>query len=127
MSKPIIGITLDSQQPGGYSRYKWYALREHYADVIAACGGIPLPLTHYEDLSEEFGTIIHGLLITGGGFDVPPHLYGEPKVHDTVKLNERRSLFEISVVRQMMRFQKPCLGICGGMQLLNVLRGGGLI
>ncbi len=127
MAKPIIGITLDSQESGGYSRYKWYALREHYADVIAQCGGIPLPLTHYEGLSEEFAGMIHGLLITGGGFDVPPHLYGEHVLHELTKLNERRTLFEFSMARQMMKYQKPCLGICGGMQLLNVLRGGTLI
>ncbi len=37
-NRPIIGITLDSEAPGGYSRYPWYALRANYADATLAAG-----------------------------------------------------------------------------------------
>ena len=44
MKRPVIGITLDSEAPGGYSNLPWYALRENYADAVTAAGGLPLPL-----------------------------------------------------------------------------------
>ena len=37
--KPIIGITLDSEEPGGYSKFPWYALRENYAGAVTEAGG----------------------------------------------------------------------------------------
>ena len=39
MTRPVIGITLDSEEPGGYSNLPWYALRENYADAVAAAIG----------------------------------------------------------------------------------------
>lgn len=37
-TRPLIGVTLDAEQPGGYSKYPWYALRTNYADAIAEAG-----------------------------------------------------------------------------------------
>ena len=37
---PLIGVTLDSESPGGYSAYPWYALRQNYAQAIAGAGGL---------------------------------------------------------------------------------------
>jgi len=36
MKRPVIGITLDSGQPGGYSKYPWHAIRQNYADAVVA-------------------------------------------------------------------------------------------
>ena len=41
--KPLIGVTLDAQEPGKYSRYPWYALRENYCTAILDKGATPLP------------------------------------------------------------------------------------
>ena len=38
MARPLIGITLDSEQPGGWSHFPWYALRANYTDAVAAAG-----------------------------------------------------------------------------------------
>ena len=38
MSRPIIGITLDSEPPGGYSKFPWYALRENYFGAVSKWG-----------------------------------------------------------------------------------------
>ena len=55
MSKrPIIGVTLDSEQPGGYSKYPWYALRQNYADAIVAAGGLPVALPHDSALAADY-------------------------------------------------------------------------
>ena len=46
MKKPIIGITLDNENPGSYSKFPWYAIRNNYLDSIENYGGIPFPLLH---------------------------------------------------------------------------------
>ena len=51
-TKPLVGITLDAEAPGGYSQYKWYALRANYAGAVAAAGGVPVGLPHHPDLAE---------------------------------------------------------------------------
>ena len=46
MSKPVIGITLDSEPPGGYSKLPWSALRENYVNSVRRAGGLPILLPH---------------------------------------------------------------------------------
>lgn len=124
--KPIIGITFDAQKPGGYSNYPWYALRENYCTAILNEGGIPFPLMHELTLVDDYLSLINGLLITGGGHDVDPHLYGSKTVHPTVNPDTRRTLFEKAMIEGALKKDLPVLGICGGEQILNVTLGGTL-
>lgn len=125
--KPIIGITLDSEEPGGYSKFPWYALRENYAGAVAAAGGIPMPLPHEVDLVPDLLDLIDGLVVTGGAFDVDPSLFGATEKHDTVVTKDRRTKFEWAMAEGALKRDMPVLGICGGQQLLNVILGGSLI
>lgn len=127
MTRPVIGITLDSEAPGGYSNLPWYALRENYADAVAAAGGLPLPLPHEPDRAAEYLDLIDGLVITGGAFDVDPSLFGAGERHPTVITKDRRTAFELAVTRGAIERDLPVLGICGGQQLLHVVLGGQLI
>lgn len=127
MTYPIIGITLDSENPGGYSNMPWYALRQNYADVITASGGLPLALPHEPDLVSGYLEKLDGLVVTGGAFDVDPGMFGATTRHDTVVTKDRRTLFEKSMTEAMLDADKPVLGICGGQQLLHVILGGTLI
>ena len=54
MKKPLIGITLDSEESGNYSKFPWYAIRQNYLDSICKFGGIPLPLFHNIQSISEF-------------------------------------------------------------------------
>src|SRR5262249_9642718 len=52
MSQPIIGLTLDSEGPGGYSKQPWYALRQNYCEAVVRAGGLPMLLPHEPDHAE---------------------------------------------------------------------------
>jgi putative glutamine amidotransferase len=126
MSKrPIIGVTLDSEQPGGYSKYPWYALRQNYADAIVAAGGLALP--HDAALAADYLDRIDALVVTGGAFDVDPALYGDGERHATVTLKQGRTAAEMALTQGALARDLPVLGICGGEQLLAVALGGTLM
>lgn len=124
---PVIGITLDAEEAGGYSKFPWYALRENYCSSIAKLGALPVPLPHEPEKALAYLELLDGLITTGGNFDVPPEYYGEAKTSDTVTTKARRTEFEFAIMRAAVEQKKPILGICGGQQLLNVVLGGTLI
>lgn len=126
-NRPLIGVTLDREEPGAYSRYPWYALRANYADAVASCGGLPVALPHDAALAPAYLDRIDALVVTGGGFDVDPALYGDDgERHATVMLKEGRTAAELALIRGALARDMPVLGICGGEQLLAVVLGGNL-
>ncbi len=127
MPAPLIGVTLDGEAPGGWSRYPWYALRANYCDALAASGARPLALPHLPELAAGYIDAIDALVVTGGAFDVDPALYGAAERHGTVTLKQRRTVAELALLRAALERGKPVLGICGGQQLLAVALGGTLI
>jgi len=127
MNRPVIGITLDSEDSGGYSKFPWYALRQNYAGAIASAGGLPFALAHDGALAEAYLDRIDGLLVTGGNFDVDPALFGDAVRHATVRTKDGRTDFELAMTRGALDRDMPVLGICGGQQLVHVVLGGRLI
>jgi putative glutamine amidotransferase len=127
MKTPIIGIPLDSQESGGYSTFPWCALRENYLSSITQCGGLPIALSHEQSFAHNYLDMIDGLLITGAGFDIDPALYGETIKHPTVRTNPKRTNFEWLMIKGALERNMPILGICGGLQLINIVLGGTLI
>jgi putative glutamine amidotransferase len=125
--RPIIGVTLDSEQPGGYSKYPWYALRRNYLEAVAAAGGLPVAVPHDAELAGEYLDRLDALVVTGGAFDVDPSLYGDATRHATVTMKKGRTEAELALTLGALARDLPVLGICGGQQLLAVVLGGTLI
>lgn len=126
-SRPVIGVTLDAEPAGGYSKWPWYALRANYIAAVAAVGGVPVALPHLPELAEAYLDRIEGLIVTGGAFDVDPQLYGVGERHPTVTLKEARTATELALVQGALARDMPLLGICGGEQLMAVALGGTLV
>ncbi len=126
-SQPLIGITADSEAPGGYSKFPWYALRQNYCDAVREAGGVPIMLPHELSLVAHYANLIDGLVVSGGNFDVDPKLFGAETRHPKVTVKEGRTDFEMGMTRAMLTADKPILGICGGQQLLAVALGGTLV
>ena len=53
-SLPLIGVTLDSEEAGGWSKLPWYALRRNYFSAIVAAGGLPVALPHHPEMAEAY-------------------------------------------------------------------------
>ena len=126
-STPLIGLTLDSEAAGGYSKFPWYALRQNYCSSVSEAGGVPLVLPHEPAAVERYIDLLDGLIVTGGAFDVDPALFGAEAKHASVTTKDARTQFEWAITKGMLARNKPVLGICGGQQLLNVVLGGTLI
>lgn len=105
-----------------------YFLRARYIRAVEELGGIPmiLPLVAEPSARRRLLDRVDGLLITGSGPDLPPRLYGEQQRYKFPLVSERRADFELELVHQARKRDLPLLGICGGMQAVNVACGGSL-
>ena len=119
--RPRIGLTLDADDSGGR-----YELKASYVDAVIAAGGLPILLPHAQDAAAAYLALLDGLVLTGGAFDVPPELYGEARRASCGLSKPARTAFEKDLLEAALASRLPVLGVCGGMQLLNVVRGGTL-
>lgn len=118
--KPIIGITTEVLEDG------CYYMPPVYANAIIQAGGIPIliPLVPEDDI-EELSKRLDGLFVTGGE-DIDPRYYNEnPHVHlkqITPELDE----MEYKLIKKMLDLDKPYIGVCRGLHMLNIVQGGSL-
>jgi putative glutamine amidotransferase len=130
MARPVIGICTVLEK-ARWSVWELDAalLPMNYVQAVQRAGGMALMLPPDDRLVEEPDEVLALLdgLILAGGADIDPASYGaEPDPH-TVDTMPERDRFEIALVRGAIERDLPVLGICRGMQLINVALGGTLI
>ncbi|MGB0910037.1 MAG: gamma-glutamyl-gamma-aminobutyrate hydrolase family protein [Nitrospirales bacterium] len=132
MMKPIIGITPDynagdREDMGG--KEPTYFIRARYVQAIEDAGGLPIvfPLVTSIRQQKQLLAQVDGLLVTGSGSDLDPALYGERQDVPFRQMSPLRSNLELGISKLAYKSHLPTLGICGGMQSLNVALGGTLI
>jgi putative glutamine amidotransferase len=128
---PVIGITatlredldLAAERPLG----RFVRADLDYIEGVAEAGGIPVVLPPVGE-ARTAEVVIGGLdgLLLSGGSDLHPGYYGEEPIPELGVTIPERDAFEMSLLEHALRRQIPILGICRGMQILNVALGGTL-
>lgn len=129
MHKPVIGITCNTQlaettfKPGMTRTF----VDTDYVRSVTLAGGIPLLLPPVDDYAVVHGQVtrVDGLILTGGP-DIDPLLYNEDPLEKIGAVNHHRDNCEFLVVKAADTLKKPLLGICRGIQVINVAYGGTL-
>ena len=127
--KPIIGITADYifEVKGNYPNpMPMDLVAGNISIAVRQAGGIPIILpTAPEEAARSYADIIDGLILSGG-YDVDPSFYGQDTRALTGITCPERDLSELSLTDEMVKKNKPVLGICRGLQIINSLFKGTL-
>jgi putative glutamine amidotransferase len=125
MKRPIIGVSCMNSQDG--HRSDLMAVRPTYLQAIEAAGGAPLliHLTDNLDVVRALYNLCDGILLPGGD-DVDPAYFGEEPHEHLGDVDRQRDEVEIALARWTREDSKPLMGICRGIQVINVAFGGSL-
>lgn len=131
--RPAIGIAMDVEDGSGP---RWSAgetspfvfLKIPYVERVVEAGGFPLllPLTTEGSLLDEYLDRMDGLLLTGSGIDIHAAAYGHEPHPRIGRVLPSKSEFELRLATCARERAMPFLGICNGMQVMNVAYGGTL-
>ena len=127
---PNIGVTcnLETVQYGGLWTEPAAMVPLTYVRAVARAGARPLLLAPTPGDLEDPGELLDlldGVIVTGGA-DLHPDTYGEPAHPANDATSAERDAFELRLVRAAAERDLPCLGVCRGMQVVNVAYGGSL-
>jgi len=124
--RPVIGIPCQADFREG-SKRPIYGNNRTYVHAVEDAGGLPILIPMLRDLRnlEDLLPRLDGILFSGG-IDMQPSLYGEQKLAQTDEFDQQLDEFEITVANWALQEDIPILGVCRGMQLLNVVLGGTL-
>ncbi len=129
MSRPVIGIC------AAVERARWsvwdmdaFLIARSYVETVQRAGGLPVVLVPDPVLLEkpdEALDLLDGLVLAGGA-DIDPATYGAEAHPETKGFVPERDAFELALTRRALERDLPLLGICRGMQVMNIARGGTL-
>ncbi len=125
MSKAIVGITTFAKKAVNQKNYNKVSFS--YMKVIAEAGGTPVLIPLMTDLekAKDYIELIDALILSGGQ-DISPQFYDD-NITDKVKdIDPQRDSWELKLFKLAYESNLPILGVCRGMQLMNVAQGGTL-
>src|SRR5687767_12501864 len=123
MAKPLIGIGTDVK-PGDCRDSAFVFLT--YVEALKRAGAVPILIPPQPENTAEVMAGIDGLLLAGGD-DCDPTVYGEEKHSTCDPMDPRRQQNDLALARAARELGVPTLGICLGVQIMNVAAGGTLI
>jgi putative glutamine amidotransferase len=100
-------------------------VNQRLARLVASAGGIPVGADAWSDPAALLARV--DAVVINGGIDLDPSAYGADRHVETDPPQPERDAFELAVARTALETGLPVLGICRGMHILNVIRGGTLI
>ena len=129
-SRPLVGVTTQSLQaidgiPEGLPAS--VVMNQRYYHAAAAAGAAPVLIPLLDDLEtlRAIYDAMDGILIPGG-VDMDPATFGEPAHAELGRIDPARDRVEIQLVKWAVEDHKPVLGLCRGLQVINVALGGTL-
>ncbi len=122
---PLVGISAYAEQARwGVWDMEAMVLPRKYPDRVAQAGGIPVLLPPTAGIEDALSRL--DCLVLSGGGDVDPARYGAQRRPETTLVREDRDTAELALLEAALAARMPILGICRGMQLINVALGGSL-
>ena len=129
MRRPTVGITAATETVsyGPWKEVPAVMSPERYVRAVQHAGGRALLLPPDPEDARDPGEVldlIDALLLTGGAGDLAPDLYGQERHPETGPVHEERDAYELALARAVLAREVPTLGVCRGMQVLNLAYGG---
>jgi gamma-glutamyl-gamma-aminobutyrate hydrolase PuuD len=118
-AKPVVGVSVGYHDFGDYQGVG-------FQRPLVLAGAIPLILSRVEDSIDDMLDVVDAIAI-GGGRDIEPHRYGQPPGDRLGPTDPKRDAFELELVERTLDRGLPLLGMCRGIQVLNVALGGTLV
>ena len=122
-TRPVVGLSPDFLPARGWSKYTVY---DRYLRALRRAGALPVVLEPEPTEIAAQLELVDGLVLPGGD-DLHPSLWGEAPDARFEPSDPRRTAYELALVRAALDADVPLLGICLGLQTLNVALGGSVV
>lgn len=126
MSKPLIGITANQRLNPAIDNVSWTYAPTGFVQAVTQAGGIPIliPIGD-EEAAKTYVDLVDKIIVIGGQH-VDPQFYGEERMAKEDDYLLERDHYEIALIKECLKQNKPLFTVCRGMQLTNVVLGGSL-
>nr|WP_207618607.1 gamma-glutamyl-gamma-aminobutyrate hydrolase family protein [Streptococcus equi] len=126
VSKTIIGITANQRVTKALDNLPCSYAPTGFIEAVTRSGGLPLLLPIGDEAAAKSYVAMVDKIILIGGQHVDPKYYHEKRAALDGDFSPQRDIFELAIIKEALAQKKPILGICRGMQLMNVALGGSL-